>query len=290
MASLVVAAFKDASGAQAGAEILRVLHQEGTITLYGLAIVTRGAQGDGLVASEPLPEGTSPAAPALAVAVAGLVLLLGGPMQAAARTLRTGLVTTVRDLEEASVDAAFLERIEREQSFGGSAVLAEVEHGQRTPLDGLLIACRGRVLWHRLSESAIEHRIFHEIMTLQEELMRLRSETQKAMPAWLKQGTLRAQAKELRVATRHALAFATSLRRESAARVAVLRAQAEALEGDTRLAVQRRAAAVQTALDHRAARLEQAAGKVPGTHSPLAGARRGRRPASGWPGKPTVRK
>jgi uncharacterized membrane protein len=273
MASLVVATFKDASGARTGAEILRTLHAEGAVTVYGLAVVARGAHGEGLVAREPLQEGRSSAAPALAVAVAGLVSLLGGPMQAAARTLRGGLVATVRDLEEAGVDAAFLERVERDHSPGGSAVLAEVEHSPQVPLDGLLNTCGGRVLWHRLSEVTAEQRVLHEIMVLHEELIRLRHELTKAGPAWLKHEDLRARMQELREDKRRALAFAAALRKEGAAKVAVLCAQAATLNGEARLAVERRASAARTALERRAARLESAADGVPAVRSSPAGPR-----------------
>ncbi|WP_207538168.1 hypothetical protein [Sabulicella rubraurantiaca] len=280
MASLLVATFEDDAGARAGAEILRTLHAEGTVTVYALAVVARGARGAGLVASEPLREGTSPSAPALAVAIAGLISLLGGPMQAAARTLRAGLVSTVRDLEEAGVDAAFLERIERGQLYGGSAVLAEVEHGRQTSLDGRLVACGGRVLWHRLSEAAAEERILRDIAELREDLARLRGDMAEAGPTSLKQEVMRARKQELREATRRALAFAAALRREGAAKVAVLRAQAEALDGDARLAIERRAAAARTALERRAARLEHAAEDASATRPP-AGTRRSRRSACG---------
>ena len=259
MASLLTAAFGDDHGARAAAEVLRSLHADGTITVYAAATVARGLRGAGVVPREPLREGTSLAAPAVAVAVSGLVSLLGGPVLAAARTLRAGLVGAVRDLEEAGVDAAFLERIGRNLPDGGSAILAEVEEGCQLPLEGCLVARGGRVFRRRLSDAATEQRIVHDIFALRDELARLRDQVGRAMPAELARGVRRERERELQETVRRARSLAAALRREGAAKVLVLREQAQSLDGDARTAIERRAAAVRTALERRAASLDRAA-------------------------------
>ena len=54
------------------------------------------------------------AAPAVGAAVGALVTLLGGTLTLASRSVTSGLVGAVRDLDEAGLDAGVLHRISRQ--------------------------------------------------------------------------------------------------------------------------------------------------------------------------------
>jgi uncharacterized membrane protein len=257
MGTLLVAAFDDEGGAHAGAHALRALHAEGVVTLYALAVVARGARGGGVAVREPMAEGTGAAAPVVGAAVGALVALLGGPLAAVGRTVDGALVGAVRDLAEAGLDGGFLERVSRRLRPGGGAVLGHVEEGGPLPIDSCVAALGGRVLRHGIVGAAPEERIVHEVAALRAALAGLRGDrpgVEAPAAVWTLQRT---RAAELRRALARAEALARALRREAAAKVAVLRAQAAGLDGAARPAVEDRAGAVRAALEARAARLDR---------------------------------
>ena len=257
MGSLLVAVFDDESGARGGAETLRSLHGGGVLTLYALATVARDARGAGLVPRMSVGAGEGAAAPSVGAAVGALVSLLGGPLAAATRTLASGLVGAVRDLDEAGLGAGFLEQASRALRPGGWAVVAEAEEYRQLPVDARIAARGGRIFRHRLVGALAEARIVREVAALRGEIARLRIEQDDAEKTPLGRTVRRARALELKRSVRRASVLATALRREAAAKVAVLRAQAARLEGAARLAVEDRAATVRACLEARASSLDR---------------------------------
>lgn len=255
MGALLVAVFDDEAGTREGARALRALHSEGAVTLYALAIVAREPRGRGLTVPEPMAEGEGAAAPAVGAAVGALVALLGGPATAVARTVDSGLVGAVRDLAEAGLDAGFLERVSRCLRPGRGAVVADAEEESVLPLEARMAALGGRVLRRGLAGMAPEERIIREVAALRRALAGLQEERSGMGNAAATRAVRRTQAAELRRSLERAEALADALRREAAAKVAVLRAQAACLDGDARTAVERRAGAVRAGLEARASRL-----------------------------------
>jgi uncharacterized membrane protein len=257
MADLLVVVFRDTAGANAGADALRALHAEGSLTLYAVALVARRAQGGGLEVLAPIAEGEGSSAPAVGAAVGALVALLGGPVTAAARTAVAGLVGPVRDLEEAGLDGGFLERVSRDLRPGGGAAVAQVEEDRQLVLDARLTALGGRVLRHRLSGSVAEERLMQDVAALRGALARIEAERNDVEHTASARAARRTRVAELKRLLRSAQAIAAALRREGAAKVEVLRAQAARLEGDARAAVENRASRVRAGLEARAARLDR---------------------------------
>jgi uncharacterized membrane protein len=258
MANLLVVVFGDAAGAKAGADALRALHADGTLTLYAVAVVARRAKGGGLEVVSPIAEGEGSSAPAVGAAVGALVSLLGGPVTAAARTAVAGLVGPVRDLAAAGLDGGFFERVARDLKPGGGAAVAQVEEEEdrQLALDARLIALGGRVLRHRLSGSIAEERLMQDVAALRGDLARTEAGRDDVEHTASARAARRAQAADLKRALRSAQAVAAALRREGAAKVEVLRAQAARLEGDARAAVENRAARMRAGMEARAARLD----------------------------------
>jgi len=256
MSSLLVVVFDDEAGARGGADILRGLHAAGTLTLYALAIVAPDPRAAGLVAREPVEEGMGPAAPAVGAAVGALVSLLGGPLALASHTVASGLVGAVRDLDQAGLDAEFLEQVSRGLHAGGAAVVAEIDEERQLPFEAPAIAQGGRVFRHRLAGALPEDQALRRVAALRSEVARLREERAEPEHADAKRAVRQARSRELRRAERRARSLADAIRRESAAKIAVLQAQAARLAGAARTTVERRAAMVQAALEARAARLE----------------------------------
>jgi uncharacterized membrane protein len=278
MGGLLVAVFDDEGGAHRGADALRALHAEGTVTLYASAIVARGARGAGVAVREPMAEGAGTAAPVVGAAVGALVTLLGGPLAAVGRTIDGALAGAVRDLAEAGLDGSILERVSRRLQPGGGAVLGHVEEEAPLPVDSRVAALGGRVLRHGLVGTAPEERIAREAAALRAALAGLREDRlgTTAAPAAVR-AMRRTRAAEFRRALARAEALARALRCEAVAKVAVLRAQAAGLDGAARLAVENRAGAVRAELEARAARLDRLVEDLawPAGHGPRPGAPRG---------------
>ena len=276
MGSLLVAVFADEAGARKSAETLQALHADGTLTLYAWAIVARELRGAGLVLREPMRDGAGAAAPAVGAAVGALVSLLGGPLTAVTRTVASGLVGAVRDLGEAGLDAAFLEQVSRGLQTGGGALVAEVQEERQWPLDAAFLAQGGRVFRHRLAATLAEERVLHEVAGLRSELMKLQAELGDAALADAQRPVWRARTLELRQVLGRARAQAAAIRREAAAKVARLRAQAAQLEGAARTAIEHRAATVRAELETRAAKLDRIADSavLPNAVSAVAGRHR----------------
>jgi hypothetical protein len=204
-------------------------------------------------------KGAAAAAPAVAAALGALVSLLGGPMTVAAKSAASGLVGAVRELDDAGLDAGFLDQVSRGLRAGGAATIAQVEEDRQLPLDARILARGGRVLRHRLAGALAEERTAREVAALRCELRSLLVGPTDAEHADTEETVRRARIAELQQAQRRAQALAEALRREAAAKVQVLRAQAAQLDGAARNAVANRAATVRSALEARAARLDRIA-------------------------------
>ena len=157
------------TGARGGGGILRDLHADGTLTLYAMATIARESKGAGLVIRQPLEPAAATIAPAVGAAIGALVTLLGGPMTAATRSVTSGLVSAVWDLDEAGFDAAFLDRISRHLPAGSGAVIAEAEEDRQWPLDADMLAHGGRLFRHRLASALLEERMMRELTALRDE-------------------------------------------------------------------------------------------------------------------------
>ena len=259
MAPLLVAVFDDETGVRRGGGILRDLHTDGTLTLYAMAAIAREAEGAGLVIRQPLEPAAATIAPAVGAAIGALVTLLGGPIAAATRSVTSGLVSAVWDLDEAGFDAAFLNRISRHLPAGSRALIAEAEEDRQWSLDADMLTHGGRLFRHRLASALLEERMMRELTALRDEWYCFSRETVGEARAGAGTAVRRDRLRELRQILDRTRTRARALRREVMAKVTVIRAQAAALEGEPRQAVEHRAASVMAGFQARAARLDDVA-------------------------------
>jgi uncharacterized membrane protein len=257
--ALLIVVFEDEAVVDAAMRTLRDLHADGTLTLYAAAVVGRDGGSRGLTVRAATEPHAAAAAPAVGAAVGALVTLLGGALTIASYSVTSGLVGAVRDLDEAGLDAGFLQRISRQLRASGSAVVAEVEEKRQLPLDTRILALGGRISRHRLLRSLSEERTVREVSALTSELRSLWAEQSELVGAEVGALVRRDRSDELQRVTAEAHALAKNLRSEAAAKVAILRAQAARLDGPARQAVEHRAAVVRSGLEARATRLDRIA-------------------------------
>lgn len=256
MGSLLVALFDDEAAAPAGARILRDLHACGTLTLYALAILKR-KKTVGLSVGVPVDHGAAAAAPAIGATIGALVTLLGGPLTIVSRTVTSGLVSAVQDLDVAGLDAAFLDRISRQFRVGGGAVIAEAEEEQQLASDARILALGGWIFRHRLLGTLSEERVVRELTALRCEMHRLGTEPGDDVHPEAEIRVRQERMLEFQRLVERTHALARALRSEAAAKIVILRSQGAQLEGAARQAVEQRATLVRSNLEARAARLDR---------------------------------
>jgi len=280
MRGLVVAIFENEARAHAGLDALAALHAEGALSVYTAASIAWAGRS-----SKVVPDGADrmrlqapalgdiAASPAVAAALGALLSLTSGPLALAMSSVPAALIGTVRELDEAGVDAGFLERVVRRLSSGGACMLAEVAEENEMALDARIVALGGRVFRRCLDRAPpAEERLLREISALRGEGTDAQSRS-AIVPAPI-DATNAAEARRLRacalrLAVERATSLADALRREVSAKVAILREQASHLPGRRSAMVADRAPVVRAALEARISLLVGAAHRIPA--SPLPG-------------------
>ena len=238
---------------------LRALHDQGRITVYAAATLARSAAGTAPVPGVSLGKAEAATGPSVGAAIGALVSLLDGPLAAATRAVPQGLVGAIRDLDDAGLNAAFVEQVSDDFPPGGGAVLAEVEEIQPLLLDALGLEHGGRLLRQRLAGAFAERRLIAEIQALRHELARLEVLNPRQESVVLTANLRRSKGTELASAIRRARNLAAGLRREMAAKRRVFDEQAARLGQGPRAVLHRRAAVVEARMGRRAELLERAA-------------------------------
>jgi len=257
MSTLLMIVFEDEARAREGVRMLRTLHSTGAVTVYSLAIVVRESRGHGLVVSEPMAEGSGAAAPALGAGIGAIVSFLGGPVSNVTRTVDLGLVTAVRDLIEAGIDANFLEQVSRHLRAGRNLVLVEAEGASPLPLETRVLALGGGIIRHGQGRIAPVELLIREVEALRSKLVDLRQEPGRMEHPTTASAVWRALVIELRRSLERAQLMASGLRCEAEAKVAVLRAQAASFEGEARTSLESRAGTVRTELEAQVSSLDR---------------------------------
>jgi uncharacterized membrane protein len=132
MSKFIVVIVPDEAKAYEGSRALRELHAEGSLTLYGMAIVAKAANGN-LSVKQSVDEG--PLGTAVGSLTGGLIGLLGGPVGAAIGLGAGAWLGTLRDLTYLGVGGDFLDKVSQELTPGRVAIVAEISEDWVTPRD-----------------------------------------------------------------------------------------------------------------------------------------------------------
>lgn len=189
MNKMIVAVFDSETAAFEGLSDLRELHRDGAFTLYSSAVITKDDAGNVALkqAADKGPYGT-----ATGMAVGSLIGLMMGPLGvsagAAAGAVATaaaggavvggsvgGLTGMLIDLDEAGVDAGFVDEVSEALSNGKTAVIAEVEEYWTTPIDTRM-ADHGGMVFRRLRYEVAEDQYRREAEAFDAEIKQLKAE------------------------------------------------------------------------------------------------------------------
>jgi uncharacterized membrane protein len=257
MSTFVVAVFPTEAKANDGTRAMRDLQAEGSLMLYGMAVVTKAADGK-LAVKETVEKG--PLGTAVGLLTGGLVGLLGGPSAAATGVAGGALIGSWSDLFDLVVGRDFLDKVSRELTPGKTAVVADVEEDRAAALDAQMEAIGGTVL--RQGRSNFEHEQIQQVASASRaELAELQAEYRQAtedrkaeMSARIDEALARmrsgaAQAKENR----------DRLRQETEAKIKALEEQRARAQADDKAKYEQRIAKLRADYDRSADDLTQAA-------------------------------
>lgn len=256
MNKVVVVVFGDEKQAYDGSRALRDLHQEGSITLYADAVITKDMAGKASVrkADDPGPEGTL-----IGLLVGSLAGLVGGPIGLGVGAGTGTLLGAAFDLTRFGIDAEFVTEVEEFLLPGNAAVIAEIDEVWQTPLDTRMEALSGRIF--RRGRIQAEDSYFEkEIAAFETELDSLEAELEKASAK--RKAKLEAKVQETRkklTAKQQELKARTeSVKREGDAKIESLKAQIATVHNEQKERLTKRMDEVRTEYRERTAKLDQA--------------------------------
>ena len=247
MSRFVVAVFPTEAKAYEGTRAMKDLQAEGSLVLYGMAVVRKDAQG-GLSVIQAAGEG--PLGTGVGALLGGLIGLIGGPAGAAIGLASGTLIGSWSDLFSLGVGRDFVDKVSQELTPGKSAVVAEVEEDWVTPLDTRMEAIGGTVL--RQGRADFEHEeVQQEVNADKAELAELQAEYRQAREehkAKLKARIDETRAK-LRSAAERAKAKREQLQRETDAKIRALEEQRARAEADRKAKYEQRIAKLRADYD-----------------------------------------
>ncbi len=256
MSKFILVIFPDEKKAYEASRGFRELDAEGSLTLYGLAVVGKDAGGKVSVkqATDDGPLGTG-----VGMLVGAMAGLLGGPAGVAIGMGSGALLGSLRDLYVAGVSGEFVEHVAQELSPGKTAVVAEVSEEWVTPLDTRMSALGGVVVreWRSDFESELASQ---NAAATKAELAQLKAEYQQSSEE--AKGKLKARIDEIQ-AKGHASADklkarAGQVEQEAGARIKRVEQQLAQAKGEARARLDRRIGELRAENERRNAKLKQA--------------------------------
>jgi uncharacterized membrane protein len=256
MSKFTVLIFPDETAAYEGTHALKELHAEGSITLYGSAVIAKDAAGAVSIKDAAINGASGTAVGALAGVLVGLV---AGPVGAVLGLAGGALIGSLSDLFNAGVSSKFIQNISDELSPGKTAVIAEIAEDWVTPLNTRIEALGGVII--RTPRSDVEEtRIEEEIAAGRAELEHLRAEYAQAGDAakTALASQLNTARANLEATVQRAKEKAEAVKAEAQARIDTLQKQANAARSDSKARIDQRIATLRADYKQRAAKLEKA--------------------------------
>jgi uncharacterized membrane protein len=256
MSKFIVVMFPNESGAYQGTRVLKELHAEGSVAVYGMAVVAKDASGH-ISVKQAVDEG--PLVMATGVLVGGLVGLFGGPAGVALGAGFGGLLGGLGDIFNAGAGADFAEKVSKELASGKVAVIAEIDEAWVTPLDTGMEKIGGTVVreWRSDFEEA---QLEKEISARKAELAQLKAELSQASENT--KGQLKARIDEakakLSAAAERDRARMETFRQEVDAKVKELQDQAAKAKSDAKAKIEGRITEIRADYERRSGKMKQA--------------------------------
>lgn len=257
MSRFVVVVFPNEAQAYQGTRSLKDLHGEGSLTVYGMAVITKDASGK-IAIKEAADEG--PLGMAVGALAGGLVGLLAGPVGLITGAVGGTVIGSLVDILNYGVGTDFIAKVSDELTPGKCAVIAEVLETWTTPLDTRMEAAGGTVLrtWRADFE---DEQIAKEVAADKADWEQLKAEyAQASAEAKVRLKTKLDEARaSLNAAHRRLDAKLVSLDKELKSKVAAMEQQVANARADAQAKIKQRIAALRSDYQTRSEKLKAAA-------------------------------
>jgi uncharacterized membrane protein len=256
MSKFIVVIFPSEAKAYEGTRALQELHEEGSLTVYGTAVLAKDDNGQ-LSVKQAADQG--PLGLGVGALAGTLVGLLGGPVGAAIGYGSGAMAGALSDIYNAGVSVDFVNSVSEKLTPGKSAVIAEVAEDWVTPLDTRMEAIGGIVMREWRSDFEDEQ-IEREVKARKAELAKLKEEFASAAEgrkAKLKAQVDAAQTKLSAVAQR-AQGRIDQLQKQAQAEIKGLQDQATKATRDTKAKIDQQIADARAEYQRRSDKLKQA--------------------------------
>lgn len=256
MSKYVVVVFPNESKAYEGTRALKDLHAEGSLTVYGMAVVKK--DGEGKAEVKEITDGGL-IGTATGALVGALVGILGGPVGSLVGLATGAMYGSLWDLFSLGVGADFLDKVSRELVAGKAAIIAEISENWATPLDTRMEALNGVVLrtWRADFEDeqlakdiAADKADFEQ---LKAEYAHAKGDAQAKLKARVDQAKAKVEHTQRKIATR-----LDAQDKELKAKVAELEKQLTIASSEAKASLNQRMTALRTDHEARSAKLKQA--------------------------------
>lgn len=228
MDRMLVVVFDTEAKAYEGKKALSQLDDEGSISVYADAVIAKNADGSATVkqSSDEGPFGTL-----VGTSLGSLIGLFGGPVGLAIGASVGFLTGGIADLDNARIDADFIDDVSKQLVSGKYAVAAEIQENWTTPVDLRMEALGGKVFRRALKD--VQHALnAGENDALKADLAQLKAEQAKAhadRKAKLQEKINQLDAK-IQARAQKATERRQAAEREEKAKAEALRVKAEALQ------------------------------------------------------------
>ena len=226
MDRMLVVVFDNESKAYEGKKALLQLDGEGSISVYGYAVVAKNADGTTTVKQG---DDYGPLGTLAGTAVGSLIGLLGGPVGMAIGATAGLTVGAAVDLNNAQIGFDFIDDLAKVLLPNRFAVIAEIEEDWTTPVDNRMEAIGGTVFRRTLSD--VKQTIHDEhIAAMKADIAQMKAEHAQARAD--RQAKLREKINQLDSKLQAQLQKAKEQRqaadRQAQAKVDILKAKAKA--------------------------------------------------------------
>jgi uncharacterized membrane protein len=255
MSKFIFVAFPSEAKAYEGTRVLKDLHAEGSLSLYGLAVITKGA--DGKLAVKDETDG-GPIGTAVGTLVGGLTGLLGGPVGATMGLGAGALEGSFTDIFNMGVGADFVDKVSRQLSPGKTAIVAEIDEDWVTPLDVRMAAIGGVVTreWRSdFEDEQIDQEVEArkaEVAQLKDEWCHATGEAKAKLAAKIDEANARYQKASDRLDAQIA-----RLHKEQDAKMAALQKQAATAKADAKAKIDKRISELRVSHKRRTTKLKE---------------------------------
>jgi len=256
MNELLVAVFDTEDAAGRGLRTLKDLHQEGGVSVFAWALITKGSDGNISLKQQ---SAEAPLGTGLGLLMGGIMGILGGPAGSAVGASIGGYVGLLADWARHGVDFKLLDDVGKTLDRGKAAVLAEIEESWSSLLEPRLRE-QGGTVFRRFKTDLLDDQLLQQSIGLQQALQSLQDELDKATTA--NKEDLKQNARDLKLqldAIRDQAKAAIELKRaETELKVKALLRQAEMAGAEARGRIGKRIADAQADLERRSKKLNEA--------------------------------